>query len=176
MEPAAMSTYLIVAMASMIIGVDIWLAYMAFDSLNILDGWAHSFLICLGVDSILCILYILACCVDSLRSEELEARRKRTACNGCGTFIFHLVMMIWATIAWIHSTDPFAKKYAMIFVLSHLALFIVYVCVVVIVLVIICVMRLKKVSPSNSKEPDSEPTASPNIKGGDKKASIYNVL
>lgn len=155
MNPSTVISYLIVAMGLVSIALDIWLAFMAFDSLNILDGWARDFLICLGVDSILSILYVLVCCVDALRSEDLEARKKRTACNGCWAVIFHLAMMIWATIAWIHSTDPFAKKYAMIFVLSHLALFIVYVCVVVITLVIACVMGINRVSVSKPVEPAS---------------------
>ena len=127
MDPEGGISILILVAAIANLSVNGFMAHIVFASLNYLNGWARDFLICIGIDCILLIIYIMAGFIVKYVGQD-EACKKWIFRYCTVTFFFHTAMIIWATIVSVHSTDTSAKTYGITFVSCHVLLFVSFSC------------------------------------------------
>lgn len=144
-----MSLKMLSAIFGVIIGmvslaINGYISYLAFDSLNILDGWARNFAICLAADAISSVLYIMTQVFHSCKSEKGVLLSLK---NLEGVLLsLKSPLLVWSIIIWIYTADQVAKSLAMVYAICALAA---WGFLGVIVIIIVCV-GYNKVSPEST--------------------------
>ena len=151
MSPKMVFAFLSVFFAVVSLVITGYISYIAFDSLNILDGWARDFAICLATDAISSVLYIITKAFRSCSgrgeretSDKSENDKSRTEGILLG---LKIPLLVWSVIIWVHTADTVAKSLAMVYAICTLT---VWVSLGVIAIAAVCVGYNKVVPVDNA--------------------------